>query len=495
MAAGIRVGWFAPLTCRAGGSATLCSLERPDEAKTVTGREVEYDHTFDKDLKEVPPRHSGLQFIAPGPGRWLEPARQGIDWRILGRVICWIASDQKLPGEGKKVDARCAAPIAATRVLAGEPPPPGRAPRRSRLDPRMEALTWRRRRRRSRAALRCGSSAPSHILNASRAASAREKSRPGGPGAGTIPAPRNAASFTESSDAPGGPQRSAAGAVGVYPVRGRENACTGRGTVSPPHPREALAGQQTARQRRRRSGRPSDLLAGASSCRVEPNGPESRPLFRRCRRSAAEPGARVRCSIGLSLRARAVVGSNRTSAWIRARSRIGSAADEAIEERRMSKLADQWLEVFRAGDYGDKGSYTPQDLDEMVRNYDPSKHEAPVVIGHPENSAPAFGWVEAPETRGQRAVCEVAPGAAGIRGHGGARVVQEAIDQLLPRSAAPAPSGISRGNAARSEGARRCAFRFIQRSRRGRARSKSWWREAWHRKTFWLRMRRTTASS
>lgn len=59
----------------------------------------------------------------------------------------------------------------------------------------------------------------------------------------------------------------------------------------------------------------------------------------------------------------------------------------------MSGLEGQWIDVFRAGDYGDKGSYTPADLDLMVANYNPAQHEAPVVIGHPEHDAPAFAWV------------------------------------------------------------------------------------------------------
>ncbi|MBZ5570232.1 MAG: hypothetical protein LAN64_20630, partial [Acidobacteriia bacterium] len=60
----------------------------------------------------------------------------------------------------------------------------------------------------------------------------------------------------------------------------------------------------------------------------------------------------------------------------------------------MSTLADQWLEVFRAGDYGAKGKFTEQDLRAIASSYDPSLHEAPVVIGRPEMNAPAFGWVE-----------------------------------------------------------------------------------------------------
>jgi hypothetical protein len=37
---------------------------------------------------------------------------------------------------------------------------------------------------------------------------------------------------------------------------------------------------------------------------------------------------------------------------------------------------------------------TRLDIDQMIANYDPAKHEAPVVLGHPETDAPAFGWVE-----------------------------------------------------------------------------------------------------
>ena len=61
----------------------------------------------------------------------------------------------------------------------------------------------------------------------------------------------------------------------------------------------------------------------------------------------------------------------------------------------MGSVEGQWMDVFRAGDYGEKGSYTSADLDAAVRNYDPAQHEAPVVIGHPEHDAPAFGWVAA----------------------------------------------------------------------------------------------------
>src|SRR6266702_1623939 len=60
----------------------------------------------------------------------------------------------------------------------------------------------------------------------------------------------------------------------------------------------------------------------------------------------------------------------------------------------VSKLDQQWIDLFRAGNYGEKGSYDAASLDEIIRNYDPSFHEAPAVIGHPASDKPAYGWVE-----------------------------------------------------------------------------------------------------
>ena len=51
-----------------------------------------------------------------------------------------------------------------------------------------------------------------------------------------------------------------------------------------------------------------------------------------------------------------------------------------------------WVEIFRAGDYGAKGRFTQADLDRIVANYNPDFHEAPAVVGHPEDNSPAFGW-------------------------------------------------------------------------------------------------------
>lgn len=55
------------------------------------------------------------------------------------------------------------------------------------------------------------------------------------------------------------------------------------------------------------------------------------------------------------------------------------------------------VEVFRAGDHvdsaGRRRTFAEADLDKIAA-YDPAAHEAPMVIGHPADNAPAFGWVE-----------------------------------------------------------------------------------------------------
>lgn len=59
---------------------------------------------------------------------------------------------------------------------------------------------------------------------------------------------------------------------------------------------------------------------------------------------------------------------------------------------------EEWMELFRAGTHTDSSgktqTWTEQNLDTIVAKYDPSTHEAPAVIGHPKDNAPAYAWVE-----------------------------------------------------------------------------------------------------
>ena len=57
----------------------------------------------------------------------------------------------------------------------------------------------------------------------------------------------------------------------------------------------------------------------------------------------------------------------------------------------------EWIAILKTGSFRDSGgkehNFTAARLDELVKKYDPSFHEAPEVIGHPKTNAPAFGWV------------------------------------------------------------------------------------------------------
>lgn len=59
------------------------------------------------------------------------------------------------------------------------------------------------------------------------------------------------------------------------------------------------------------------------------------------------------------------------------------------------------LEVFRAGDYGEKGKWTERELDAIAESYSASNHEAPVTLDHAQ-SGPALGWVAGVRRAGDR---------------------------------------------------------------------------------------------
>lgn len=56
------------------------------------------------------------------------------------------------------------------------------------------------------------------------------------------------------------------------------------------------------------------------------------------------------------------------------------------------------LEIFKAGTQtagsGETLSFTEDHLRKTVEAYDPKVHEAPIVIGHPKDNAPAYGWIK-----------------------------------------------------------------------------------------------------
>lgn len=64
------------------------------------------------------------------------------------------------------------------------------------------------------------------------------------------------------------------------------------------------------------------------------------------------------------------------------------------------------FEIFSSGQHtSDKGitkDYSTDDLSFIASNYNPSESEAPIVIGHPVDSSPAYGWIESLKVEGEK---------------------------------------------------------------------------------------------
>jgi hypothetical protein len=72
------------------------------------------------------------------------------------------------------------------------------------------------------------------------------------------------------------------------------------------------------------------------------------------------------------------------------------------------------IHVFKAGDQtsaqGVQRHFSEKDLDQVVKTYDPSIHEAPLVIGHAgdNDSTPAYGWIKGFAKQGGNLYADVA---------------------------------------------------------------------------------------
>ncbi len=62
------------------------------------------------------------------------------------------------------------------------------------------------------------------------------------------------------------------------------------------------------------------------------------------------------------------------------------------------------IHIFRAGNHiannGTKVSVSESEITDMAEAYDPMVHEAPIVIGHPKNNDPAYGWISGLKAEG-----------------------------------------------------------------------------------------------
>ncbi len=72
------------------------------------------------------------------------------------------------------------------------------------------------------------------------------------------------------------------------------------------------------------------------------------------------------------------------------------------------------MEVFRAGDYGERGAWTEEQIERLAADYNAQLHEAPLTLDHAQ-SGPALGWVRALRRVGDRLVAQVALGPGRVR--------------------------------------------------------------------------------
>jgi len=65
----------------------------------------------------------------------------------------------------------------------------------------------------------------------------------------------------------------------------------------------------------------------------------------------------------------------------------------------------KWIPIFKGGQQTDSSGntkvWTDEELDAVVRQYEDRTEDAPVVIGHPKDNAPAFAWVDGLKRVGQ----------------------------------------------------------------------------------------------
>ena len=64
------------------------------------------------------------------------------------------------------------------------------------------------------------------------------------------------------------------------------------------------------------------------------------------------------------------------------------------------------FEIFKAGTHtssnGTTKDYSIKDLEFIASSYNPAENEAPIVIGHPADNSPAYGWIESLKVVGDK---------------------------------------------------------------------------------------------
>ena len=89
-----------------------------------------------------------------------------------------------------------------------------------------------------------------------------------------------------------------------------------------------------------------------------------------------------------------------------------------VSDRLILQALLKGIHIFKPGQHtssqGQVLAFTEDHLKASVTAYDPALHEAPIVIGHPKENAPAWGWVSALAFGEERRRCQPCSGGPGI---------------------------------------------------------------------------------
>jgi len=88
------------------------------------------------------------------------------------------------------------------------------------------------------------------------------------------------------------------------------------------------------------------------------------------------------------------------------------ALDAAKRHIAKQNAAVTGVEIFKVGRHkpmsGETINFLDSDLAQIAQNYDGKAHPAPIVIGHPQTDAPAYGWVTGLEVKDGKLVADFA---------------------------------------------------------------------------------------
>lgn len=89
-----------------------------------------------------------------------------------------------------------------------------------------------------------------------------------------------------------------------------------------------------------------------------------------------------------------------------------AASDSECRTGSATERHATWIAIARTGTFQDSEgrdqTFNAADLDAIAANYDPARLEAPLVFGHPKDSAPAYGWVTGLKRDGHKLLARLA---------------------------------------------------------------------------------------